>query len=72
MVQSPDSPPNVAAQVEEGGASFSTRLQDSANMDVVDKVSILSKKINLEGNHDSAPNPLANNCLILKLLIRLI
>jgi hypothetical protein len=56
LVQSPDSSPDVV-QDDTCGTRFSSRLQDSTNIDIMEKASALSKKRNLEGNHDSAPNP---------------
>jgi hypothetical protein len=46
------------------GTRFSSRLQDSANIDIVEKATTLSKKRNLEGNHDFARNPLSNNSFV--------
>jgi hypothetical protein len=60
LVQSPDSSPDVV-QDDTCGPRFSSRLQDSVNIDTMEKASALSKKRNLEGNHDSTPNPLSNN-----------
>jgi hypothetical protein len=59
LVQSPDSSPDIV-QDDTYGPRFSSRLQDSINTDTMEKASGLSKKRNLEGNHDSAPNPLNN------------
>jgi hypothetical protein len=60
LVQSPDSSPDIV-QDDSCGPRFSSRLQDSVNTDTLKKASALSKKRNLEGNHDSDPNPLSNN-----------
>jgi hypothetical protein len=60
LVQSPDSSPNIV-QDESCGSRFSSRLQVSVNSDTMEKASALSRKRNLEGNHDSAPNPLSSN-----------
>jgi hypothetical protein len=46
---------------------YSTRLQDDANLDVMTKATSLSKKRNLEGNHDLIPNPLASNSFVVLL-----
>jgi hypothetical protein len=61
IVQSPKSSPDVDVQAEGFSTRFSSRIQEEANMDMRDKATNISKKRNLEGNHDTAPNPLANN-----------
>jgi hypothetical protein len=64
VVQSPESSLDTTLQTDYAPARYNTRLQDEANLDVMTKATSLSRKRNLEGNHDLIPDPMASNSFV--------